>query len=303
MKIETGRGTKGRETKGRETKGRETKGRETKGGETKGRETKGEETKGRETKGRETKRGGTKGREEKGGRGAAGRAAGAFLQLLFPLRCPVCDGIVQPQGEKICLECMRSLRMITPPWCMRCGKKLQEEGEYCADCAERGRAFVRGRALYEYASAAQAIYRFKYGGRREYAEYFGEQLAEYLGEFIVGVRPDGLVPIPLHGSRRRRRGYNQAELLARALGARMGLPVYAGLLRRVKKTPPLKELKAGERQNNLKKAFNVAQNDVKSKVFILIDDIYTTGSTVEEAARTLVEAGAAAVYFVALAAV
>lgn len=230
-------------------------------------------------------------------------AAEKILQLFFPRRCPVCDGIVQPSGEKICLECMSRLRMITPPWCMRCGKKLTEEGEYCKDCAERRRICIRGRALYEYASAAQAIYRFKYGGRREYAEYFGEQLAEYLGEFIEQVKADGLVPIPLHKSRRRRRGYNQAQLLAEALGARMGIPVYPGLLLRVKKTPPLKELNAQERQNNLKKAFNVAQNDVKSKVFILVDDIYTTGSTVEEAARTLMEAGAAGVYFIALAAV
>ncbi len=292
---------KEREAKEREAKEREAKERETKEREAKEREAKESEVKKREAKGRETKGRGTKRKELQ--RERAGRAAEGILQLLFPRRCPVCDGIVQPSGEKICLECMCSLRVITPPWCMRCGKKLPEEGEYCADCAEKERSFVRGRALYEYSSVAQSVYRFKYGGRREYAEYFGEEMAEYLGEFIRRVRPDGLVPIPLHESRRRRRGYNQAELLAKAAGARLGLPVYGGLLRRVKKTPPLKELNARERQNNLKKAFNVAQNDVKSKVYILVDDIYTTGSTVEEAAKVLMEAGAAAVYFVALAAV
>lgn len=229
-------------------------------------------------------------------------SARLLLQLLFPLRCPVCDEIVRPAGEKICLECMSRLRLITPPWCMRCGRKLQEEGEYCAECAGKERPYIRGRALYEYTSAAQSIYRFKYAGRQEYAAYFGEQMAEYLGEFIKAVQPDGLVPVPLHKSRRRKRGYNQAELLARALGERFHLPVYDKLLVRVKNTRPLKELNASQRQNNLKKAFKVAQNDVKLKKLIIIDDIFTTGSTIEEAARMLRRAGVENIYFLTLAA-
>lgn len=226
-----------------------------------------------------------------------------LLQLLFPLRCPVCDGIAKGAGRKICSDCARRLRQIASPWCMQCGKKLRQEAEYCEECRGRERAYERGRALYEYDSVAQSIYRFKYAGRQEYAEYFGEQMAVQLEEFIRRVKPDGLVPIPLHKSRQRKRGYNQAELLARVIGERLGIPVYCRLLKRVKKTAPLKELNARERQNNLKKAFNVAQNDVKSKVFIIVDDIYTTGSTVEEAARALQEAGAGKIYFVALAAV
>jgi len=226
-----------------------------------------------------------------------------LLQLFFPLRCPVCDEIVAPVGQGICPGCARRLRRIVSPWCMRCGKKLREEAEYCEECRGRKRSCERGRALYEYTSAAQAIYRFKYAGRQEYAEYFGEQMAVWLEEFIRQAEPDGLIPIPLHKSRKRRRGYNQAELLARVIGDRLKIPVYCGVLKRVKKTVPLKELNAAERQNNLKKAFNVAQNDVKSKVFIIVDDIYTTGSTVEEAARALKEAGAERIYFVALAAV
>ena len=101
-----------------------------------------------------------------------------LLQAVFPLRCPVCDKIVQPAGEKICVGCMDKLRIITPPWCMRCGKKLAEEGEYCAECRVKEHSFIRGRALYEYTSASQSIYRFKYGRRQEYADYFGEQMVE-----------------------------------------------------------------------------------------------------------------------------
>ena len=235
------------------------------------------------------------------GKRAAAEAYKGLLQLLFPLRCPVCDDIVRPSGEKICLECLGKLKLLTPPWCMKCGKHLAEEGEFCADCRRKEHAFRRGRALYEYESAAKSIYRLKYGGRREYADFFGEQAAEYLGNFIRTVQPDALVPIPLHRKRKAVRGYNQAECLARAIGSRLGIPVCADYLVRVKNTVPLKYENPEERQNNLKKAFNIARNDVKLERVIIIDDIYTTGSTMDEAARTLQAAGVREVYFLALA--
>lgn len=230
-----------------------------------------------------------------------GRLGDGILQAVYPRRCPVCDGIVRQRGEKICLECMDRLKLLTPPWCMRCGKKVEEGEEFCRDCRERGHLYERGRALYEYDSAAESIYRFKYGGRREYADFYGEQIADYLGDFIREVHPDGFVPIPLHRSRRARRGYNQAGLLAEAVGRRMGVPVYERLLVRVRNTVPQKKLNCPERQNNLKKAFNMPENDVKLKTILVFDDIYTTGATIDEAARALKAAGAERVYFVALA--
>lgn len=241
-------------------------------------------------------------RADAAGRCRAGRAVySGILQLLYPLRCPVCDRIVRPAGERICLECLGRLKILTPPWCMKCGKKLREEGEYCADCRRKVHVFQRGRALYEYESAALPIYRFKYGGRQEYAEYFGGEMAEYLGDFIRSVQPDSLIPIPLHRKRKAVRGYNQAELLARAIGRRLEIPVDAKFLVREKNTVPLKYENPQERQNNLKKAFNIARNDVKLRRVILIDDIYTTGSTMDEAVRTLQAAGVREVWFIALA--
>ena len=235
------------------------------------------------------------------GRSGAEKIRGAFLQLLFPRRCPVCDGIVRPAGEKICLECLNTLKMITSLWCMRCGKKLTGEGEYCSECKTKSHHFTRGRGLYEYKSASLPIYRFKYGGRQEYGEFFGEQMAEYLGDFVRNAAPDALVPIPLHKKRMAARGYNQADLLARAMGKRLGIPVRRDILLREKNTSPLKYENPKQRQNNLKKAFNIAQNDVKLKRVVLIDDIYTTGSTVDEAAKTLKAAGVREVFFVTLA--
>lgn len=224
-----------------------------------------------------------------------------LLQLLFPRRCPVCDEIVVPYGERICAGCVGKLKLLTPPWCMKCGKKLAGDETICSDCRRKSHLFIRGRALYEYGSVASSIYRLKYGKRQEYAEYFGKEAAFYLGDFIRGVGPDGFVPIPLHRKRQNKRGYNQAKLLARALGSSLSVPVYDKLLVRVKNTAPLKKQNPEERQNNLKKAFIIGQNDVKLDTIILIDDIYTTGSTVDEATRVLKESGVKNIYVITLA--
>ncbi|MGN0402320.1 MAG: ComF family protein [Acetatifactor sp.] len=221
--------------------------------------------------------------------------------MVYPLHCPVCDDIVTESEERICTGCLGGLKLLLPPWCMKCGKKVEEGEEYCVDCSRKDHLYDRGRALYEYGSAAESIYRFKYGGRREYAEFYGSEMAEFLGDFIRNVAPDALVPIPLHRNRKIQRGYNQAELLAKAMGRSLDVPVYPNLLERVKNTVPQKKLNPHERQNNLKKAFNITRNDVKLKVIMVIDDIYTTGATIDEAARALREAGAEKIYFITLA--
>lgn len=230
------------------------------------------------------------------------KAGGILVQLLFPRRCPVCDGIVRPFGEKICPECLPKLRVVAAPWCMRCGKKLSEEREYCSDCKRRGHKYDRARTLYEYGCAAPSIYRFKYGGRQEYGQFFGEEMGRYLGDFIRRVHPDVIVPVPLHRKKLQRRGYNQAACLAKALGRSLKLPVDEKLVKRVRNTAPMKRLNPTERQNNLKKAFIIGRNDVKLyDRIILVDDIYTTGTTLDEIAALLKEYGVSKVYCVTLA--
>ncbi len=224
-----------------------------------------------------------------------------LLQLLFPLRCPVCDGILKHPEDKICLGCFKKLKLVSPPWCMKCGKKMLKPGEICGDCRKKSHKYVQGRALYEYGSVALSVYRFKYGNRREYAAFYGEQMAEYLGDFIRQVNPDALIPIPLHRTRLRERGYNQAKVLAKALGMRMNIPVLNNYLLRVKRTTPLKYENPEQRQNNLKKAFIIKKNDVKLKKVIIVDDVYTTGSTMDAATEVLLKGGVQEIYFVALA--
>lgn len=222
--------------------------------------------------------------------------------FLYPPRCPSCDNIL-PWGQRgLCEACHGIWKPVEEPYCLKCGKALAEDGmEYCMDCRRGEHFYTRGRALYEYPQVRDSLYRFKYKGRREYGDFYGEEIAARLGEVIAGWQPQLITAVPLHRSRRRRRGYNQAAVIAEALGAKLSIPVDAALLKRVRKTRPQKELTAQERQNNLKRAFKIRQNDVKLSTIIIIDDIYTTGSTIDEAALTLRKAGVEKIYFITLA--
>ena len=221
--------------------------------------------------------------------------------LLFPRRCPVCDRPVKPFGEYACTECIRKVRPISPPRCLKCGKKIRSESALCADCTQRKRYFDRGRILYEYDDAAGSVYRFKYSGRREYAESYARDTVRYLGDYIASEKPDVLVPIPIHRKRYRKRGYNQAFEYAEALSRLTDIPVGNDIIKRVKNTIPLKLLGVSERQINLKNAFIVPENVVKLNKVMLVDDIFTTGASINEAARVLKMAGVREVCFVTLA--
>lgn len=223
-------------------------------------------------------------------------------ELLFPRRCPVCDEIVSGFGEFICPGCYERLEPVDGAVCCQCGKKLSDgEGEYCRDCRREKHLFDRNFPLYSYRDIADGIYRFKYGNRQEYAGFFGREMAARYRGIREKIRPDGLIPVPLHRERMRKRGYNQAELLAEVIGREWNIPVYRKMVIRQKKTLPQKDLNAAERQNNLKKAFNLAGNGVKLNTIIIVDDIYTTGSTLDAISELFRESGTRKIYGMTLA--
>ncbi len=223
------------------------------------------------------------------------------LDYLFPSRCVVCDRISDRSGERICRSCRDKVLYIREPFCMKCGKQLQKEGkEYCEDCERTSHLFIRGTALYDYGSMADSLFRFKYAGRMEYAAFYGRDLYEKKAGWLELIRPDGLVPVPIHPSRMRTRGYNQAWLIARELSKHSGIPLLDHLVKRTCRTRPLKGLTPMERQNNLKRAFKICQNDVKLNTIVIVDDIYTTGSTIDSMAGVLSKAGIKQIYFLTL---
>lgn len=225
-----------------------------------------------------------------------------LIELLFPRRCPVCDKPVDKMGRYICGKCRKKIQYVQSPFCLKCGKSLKDDSaEYCEDCRNANHIFDRGRALYEYDTVKEAVYRFKYEGRKEYADFFGKELADKLGREIKEWKADAIVPVPLHKDREKKRGYNQTALVARVLGRKLNIPVNEKIICRKKATAVQKKLKGKERQNNLKNAFKIGQNDVKLKTIIVVDDIYTTGTTMDEMARCLKNAGVREVYCISLA--
>ena len=223
------------------------------------------------------------------------------LDLLFPKRCVVCDEIAGQEGKAVCRRCRDKILYVQEPFCLKCGEQLQhEEQEYCEDCKKNRHLYIQGSALYDYGSMADSIFRFKYAGRMEYADFYGRELYERKAGWLSMVQPDALVPVPIHAARKRKRGYNQAELVARHLSSLCGVPVNNSLIYRPKQTAPLKDLSHSERQNNLKRAFKIRQNDVKLSTIVIIDDIYTTGSTIDAMSEVLHQAGISDVYFMTL---
>lgn len=225
-----------------------------------------------------------------------------LISFLYPKRCPICGQIPKGKGRQICPECEKHLIPIKGARCFQCSKPLDSmEKEYCRDCISSSHTYKRGIAVYPYNEyLKKSIFQIKYHNKREYLAFYGERIAREAGSQIMKWAPDVIIPIPLYKKKQRVRGFNQAGLLADHLGRILGIPVEDGLLERVRNTVPQKELNRKERQNNLKKAFKIVQNDVKLRKVLLVDDIYTTGSTIDAAASALLDAGAREVYFVTL---
>lgn len=226
-----------------------------------------------------------------------------LLSWIFPRRCPVCDDIVVPKGALICAACDLRMRRIKEPVCKKCGKQIKDaRKEYCRDCKERKHEFKAGAAVFVYNdSVRQSIYKYKYRARREYADYYAKEIEKALHEKIQAWHADALIPVPLYAVKKRKRGFNQAEILAKKLGRALDITVDTKIITRCRKTRPQKELNVEQRQNNLKKAFKTRGNDVKLKTVIIIDDIYTTGSTIDAMASVLKNIGIKNVYFISLA--
>ena len=224
-------------------------------------------------------------------------------QLIYPRRCPVCDGVFYlSEKDPFHPECLKKLSFVQSPFCFRCGRGLRDPGaEFCSDCIKRRRSFVRNVAALHYNEAAkESVSRFKYRGRQSYAAAYAEAIWQTRREEIQSFHADALIPVPIHRERLIKRGYNQAELLAEALSGLSGIPLRRDVLFRRRNTEAQKALGPEARVRNLSGAFTANGLAKSLKTVILVDDIYTTGSTMEACTRALLSAGAEAVYGVTL---
>ena len=221
--------------------------------------------------------------------------------MIYPPRCPICHDIVDPDCEMICQDCVKRLPLVVRPRCAKCGKPVAEGEELCSDCQEMVHEYTQGVAVFVYEEIMRkSISYFKYMGRREYGRFYAAAAWKFEKETLKRWNPQVIVPVPVHISRKVQRGYNQAEIIARSLGERVGLPVAADAVIRKAKTKAQKDLSPEERRKNLEKAFTKGKNPFPWKRVLLVDDIYTTGSTADAVSRVLKECGAQEIYLLSV---
>lgn len=226
------------------------------------------------------------------------------FNLALPGRCPACDAQVATTG-RFCAICFREASLVSEPFCRRCGIPFDDgpARSICEACYAHPPSFGRARAVLAYDDLARRlILPLKYSGRSEVARAFASQMVRTGHSTFL--RADLLVPVPMHTRRLRRRRYNQAALLALALSHLTSVPAVPDALIRTRSTAPLKTLSARSRRAEVSGAFRIRprrKEIVDGARIVLVDDVMTSGATVNACTDALMMAGAACVDVVALA--
>lgn len=230
------------------------------------------------------------------------RFADSLLDLVFPpgLYCRCCGKIIDDtRTYRLCDDCMDSVKWISGRTCVKCGKHLSESnpGDECFSCRSYEHRFDRGYTCTEYGTCERAmVFALKYDGKTYLAETIGEimadrMLAEFGSDELCDMY-DLVLPVPVHRSKKLIRGFNHAALIASAFARRTGLKSSDKILERARVTHVMKSLKPDERRENIRGSFRVVpgrESLIQEKRVLLVDDIYTTGATVDEIARILNE--------------
>lgn len=228
----------------------------------------------------------------------------SILDLLFPPQCCGC-GVT---GMILCVLCAGALVRI-PPQCFVChawvpGTESAPPGRTCKRCRPHSAVYAFFSPFsYQQDAMRELVHTLKYRRNREVASLFADMLAAHLADMRIALPKDAvLVPVPLHKTRERERGFNQSWLIAKLLGEKLGVEVGRDALRKIKKTMPQMVLLREERLRNLTDTFTVRNPlAVRGKTIALIDDVKTTGATLEEASRVLKQAGANQIWAITVA--
>lgn len=224
----------------------------------------------------------------------------AILDFLFPPLCHICREFIPGAGRlHICRLCLEAISVVSHPLCPVCGVPFYGSGNdhCCGACLKEPPNFDAARAaIIHEGPGRNLIHAFKYSYKTHLRRPLALLIVEHLTDFVAERKPDLIVPVPLHVSRLASRGFNQALLLGEVLAREWQLPLQRRAMRRIRRTEPQITLAADQRRNNVRGAFIVADAAVVSgKRVLLVDDVFTTGSTVEECSKMLKKAGAAEV--------
>ncbi len=228
------------------------------------------------------------------------------LDLLFPPRCISCR-VPTASAHELCAECWDTVRFVHPPYCTVCALPLEfDMGEEttCAKCSDKQPFYDSLRTVFHYDEHSQKLVtRYKYSD----ATYMTERFAKWMFEAAKDCLTDHIdfvVPVPLHWRRSWRRGYNQSALLARRIAAFSGAGYAPDMLKRTRHTSPQASLNQRQRRRNVKQAFALHKryaDEVKDAHIMLVDDVMTTGATLEACVASLRQAGAKEVHLLTLA--
>lgn len=231
--------------------------------------------------------------------------AGALSSVLFPAPCRICDELLTNASRiPVCERCLNGFERISEPMCQCCGRPFislhaaDAIQPLCRLCRVGEYAFDRARSFGVYDDAlSSAIVLLKYEGVRRLGDWFAGRLAELVAKYAHDWRIDLVVPVPLHARRLQERGYNQAELIAKPLAKKLRLRFGKYLLVRTKPRPPQLILSRTERWNSVRGAYATRERArVDNLRILLVDDVLTTGATLDACSRTLKKAGAKAVF-------
>lgn len=229
------------------------------------------------------------------------RSGAALLAFALPPHCLICQQPV-PVAALLCRGCRQEVGPGAGPRCQRCSQSVDEAAQGCRHCQPWSLSCQRLLVMNDFSPAMQrAVHLLKFGRQRRLGRYLGRMMGRTAPVRTALRQVQALVPVPLHAARQRQRGYNQSLEVALGLAEVSGVPVAAGLLRRRRATQAQAQLAAGGRRDNLAGAFAVGGGAVPTGWIGLVDDVVTTGATLEEAARTLLAAGAQSVWGMALA--
>jgi ComF family protein len=226
------------------------------------------------------------------------RHARTLLDIALPAMCPTCGERLRLTDQGLCDSCWERIREVSAPLCPQCGAGDWIAGRKCKGCLKTDIFYGRARQAVQWEEPLiSAVHRLKYNGVAELAEPLARLLARTLRRDHPDWSADLIVPVPLHRVRERERGYNQAALIARQLGRMLAWPTDAHAVQRHRWTPSQTHLTRAERLKNVFGAFRCPQPDlVAGRRVLLVDDVYTTGSTINETARALREAEATEVF-------
>lgn len=218
--------------------------------------------------------------------------------IFFPSLCELCSRLLELPGERIvCHSCLRELHPHRTSYCLCCGRFFGDSGEphFCRECLQQRTAFSIHRSCGSYEGKLKdIIILFKYKGFKVLGKALASFAVKALGhEESLWWKLDALIPVPLHPEKETQRGFNQAKVLAFELGKLKDIPIMEKRLVKVRNTPPQTSLEVRDRQRNLRGAFEVVHSEeVEGKALLLVDDVFTTGSTLQQCSLALKKAGA-----------